>query len=178
MRLLQAFQIFFAVLFNASTAEKVQAALSDGSAPTPQPETPQTPPAKKAPPPSRSEAITLLAALQREARLVDLVQESLDSYDDEQVGAAARGVLRDCRAVLDRLFSLQPVVEQEEGDSLELPAGFDAEKFRLVGEVSGQPPFSGELVHHGWRADKCELPKWSGEKDAALIVSPAEVEIG
>ena len=119
-----------------------------------------------------------MAALQREARLVDLVQESLDSYDDEQVGAAARGVLRDCRAVLDRLFSLQPVVEQEEGDSLELPAGFDAEKFRLVGEVSGQPPFSGELVHHGWRADKCELPKWSGEKDAALIVSPAEVEIG
>ena len=40
----------------------------------------------------------------REARFVDLVNESLDGYSDAQIGAAARDVLRDSKKVLDRLF--------------------------------------------------------------------------
>ena len=68
-------------------------------APAPVRPVPAAPPAAE-PAPRRSDAITLLAALQREARFVDLVQEPLGEYSDDQIGAAARDVLRDCREVL------------------------------------------------------------------------------
>ena len=64
---------------------------------------------------NRSDAITLLATLQREARFVDIVSEPLDGYSDAQIGAAARDVLRESGKVLNRLFSLKRVVDAEEG---------------------------------------------------------------
>ena len=70
-----------------------------------------SPPAKPEPP-VRNDAIGLLAALQREARFIDIVKEPLGDYSDAQVGAAARDVLRDCGAVLDRLFKLEPIVDK------------------------------------------------------------------
>jgi hypothetical protein len=179
MRLILAVRVFFVILFNAAVAARIKAALQspepgggEPAKPVPQPKKPEVP--KK---PVRSEAITLLAALQREARFVDLAQESLDDYTDEQVGAAARDVLRDCRAVLDRLFHLQPLVSQQEGAVREVPAGFDTGRFRLTGNVAGDPPFQGRLVHHGWEAAKCDLPAWSGSEQSARVVAPAEVEL-
>ena len=62
--------------------------------------------------PARSEALTLLAALQREARFLDLVKQPLSEFSDEQIGAASRNVLADCRAVLDRFFQIQPLFDQ------------------------------------------------------------------
>jgi hypothetical protein len=53
-----------------------------------------------------------LAALQREARLVDFVQEPIAAYSDAQIGAAVRDVHRGCAEVIERLFSLKPVVLQ------------------------------------------------------------------
>lgn len=179
MRIFLAFKVFFAVLFNSTKAGNVRLALEDKRQPTaaereekavrPEPPRPK--------PPIRSDAVSLLAALQREARFVDLAMEPLDNYTDEQVGAAARDVLRDCRKVLDRLLALAPVVEQSEGAEIEVPAGFDTGQFRLTGNVAGQPPFHGSLVHHGWRAEKCEIPEWSGSETAAPIVAPAEIEL-
>ena len=138
-------------------------------APTPVPTTP------KVVAPIRNDAISLLATLQREARFIDIVKEPLGDYSDAQVGAAARDVLRDCGTVLDRLFKLEPVVEQEEGSTVELPSGADTNHFRMSGNAAGDNQ-SGSLVHHGWKAQQCELPKWTGSKDAAMIVSPAELE--
>lgn len=180
MRLMLAIRVFFVALFNGAVAERIKAALETTAGPA-EDEKPQKP--KAAPvetpqeKPARSEAITLLAALQREARFVDLTQESLDEYSDEQVGAAARDVLRDCRTVLDRLFKLTPVLAEEEGAEIDVPAGFDTGSYRLTGNVAGQPPFRGSLVHHGWKAAKCEVPQWSGSKQAARVVAPAEVEL-
>ena len=175
-RILLAFRVFFLTLLSASIAEHVARILGGGpaAAPAPVPQ-PLRPPAPK--PPTRSEAITLLAALQREARFVDFVQESLADYTDAQIGAVARDVHRDCGAVLKRLFALQPAVEQEEGAEVEMPAGFDPTRWRLTGNVAGEPPFRGRLVHPGWEATKCELPTWSGSAAAARIVAPAEVEL-
>ena len=179
MRLILAFRVFFVALFDAAAAERIRAALDSSALPAadekpqkPKPARPETP--KK---PDRSEAITLLAALQREARFVDLTQESLDEYSDEQVGAAARDVLRDCRTVLDRLFKLTPVLTEEEGAEIEVPSGFDTGRYRLTGNVAGQPPFRGSLVHHGWEAAKCEVPQWSGSKQATRVIAPAEVQL-
>jgi hypothetical protein len=126
--------------------------------------------------PARSEAITLLATLQREARFVDLVQESLTEYSDAQVGAAARDVLRDCRTVLDRFFDLHPVVDQPEGTPVEIGVDQSTGRYRLTGADSTGLSNQGSLVHHGWEARQCQLPKWSGSEDLALLVVPAELE--
>ncbi len=125
----------------------------------------------------RNDAITLLAVLQREARLVDFLQESLAGYSDAQIGAAVRDIHRDCRAVLDRLFAPRPAVKDAEGAEVEIPSGFDPARWRLTGNVSGQPPFRGRVVHPGWEATTCELPTWSGAATAAKIIAPAEVEV-
>jgi hypothetical protein len=121
--------------------------------------------------------MTLLAALQREARFVDFIQEPLTGYSDAQVGAVARDVHRDCRNVMERMFALQAACSAEEGAEVDVPAGFDPGKYHLTGNVAGEPPFRGRLTHHGWEAAKCELPVWSGKETSARIVAPIEVEL-
>jgi hypothetical protein len=176
-RIIIAIRIFFLTLFKSAIAEQVDQVLGgEQPAIVHQPASkPKEPPAPK--PPVRSEAITLLSALQRDARFIDFVQESLSEYSDAQIGAAVRDVHRDCAAVIDRLFSLKPVASQEEGSEFEVPKGFDSTRFRLTGNVTGEPPLQGRLVHAGWEATKCELPTWSGSKDSARVVVPAEVEM-
>ena len=183
MRVLLAFQAFFRVLFSATAAQRVEAALAENTT-APAVSTQAAPvaeakPARVAAPPkpARSEALTLLAALQREARLVDIVKEPLDGYSDQQIGAAARDVLRTCGKVLERFFALEPGLAEADGATVEAPAGFDAERLRLVGNVVGDPPFKGALVHHGWQAARCELPQWSGAKSGERIVAAAEIEV-
>ena len=134
-------------------------------------------PVKQPPKPARSEAITLLAALQREARFIDFIKEPLDAYTDAQIGAAVRDVHRECGKVLDRFFAMRAMVQQEEGSPIEVPAGFDAGRFRLTGNVAGDPPFHGRLVHHGWEATEVQLPAWSGSQQSARVVAPVEVEL-
>ena len=75
-----AFKAFFAALFNRQIAERLRVALQSAppqtNLPTPTAEPAATPkPATKTAAPARSEALTLLSTLQREARLLDLVQE-------------------------------------------------------------------------------------------------------
>lgn len=174
-RILLAVRVFFGTLFNAAVARQIERVLGgDGERQpaTPEPKRPVAPPA-----PARSEALTLLATLQREARFVDFIKEPLGGYSDAQIGAAARDVHRDCGAVLDRMFSLRPILSQQEGDEVEVPAGLDAGRFRLTGKVTGQPPLRGRMVHHGWEAGRCDLPVWSGTHAAAGVVSPVEVEL-
>ncbi len=128
-------------------------------------------------PPARSEALTLLAVLQREGRLVDFLKEPIAGYNDAQIGAAVRDIHRDCGAVLDRLFALKPVLDQPDGSAVNVPVGFDAAQYRLTGNVAGQPPFQGRLRHGGWEATRMQLPQWNGAASTAQIVAPAEVEL-
>jgi len=127
--------------------------------------------------PARSEALTLLAALQREGRLVDFLKEELTDYSDAQIGAVARDLHRDCGKVVERMFAIKPLLTDSEGATVEVPAGFDAGRYRLVGNVGGAPPFRGSLAHHGWEATACELPEWVGNETAARVIAPAEVEV-
>ena len=127
--------------------------------------------------PTRSDALTLLAALQREARLIDFLMEDLAGYNDAQIGAAVRDVHHNCAAALDRMFALRPLHSEEEGASVEIPAGYNSLQIKLTGNVTGQPPLRGILVHHGWQALQCELPLWSGQEESAYVIAPAEVEV-
>lgn len=125
--------------------------------------------------PQRSEALTLLATLQREARLVDFLMESIGEYSDAQIGAAVRDIHRDSAKVLDRLFRIRPIDAHEEGAEIDAPA--EADRYRLIGTVRGTPPHRGRLVHHGWEAAKCEVPEWSGNSAGAQVIAPVEVEL-
>ena len=121
-------------------------------------------------------ALQLLSLLQREARLVDFVQEDIAAYSDAEIGAAARVVHEGCRKVLREHVSLTPVRAENEGSRLTLPAGFDASAVRLTGNVVGLAPFTGTLTHRGWRATEVRLPQLAEGHDAQ-IVAQAEVEL-
>jgi len=179
-RIWLAVRVFCAVLFRAEVAARVEEALRGekaGPAELPQTEARAEPqrPVPKAP--ARSEAIALLAALQREARFVDFIKEPLAGFSDAQIGAVARDIHRDCASVVERMFALAPVVDQPEGSQIEVPAGFDSGRIQLTGNLVGEPPFRGRVAHHGWEATKCEIPVWSGKETAARVVAPAEVEL-
>ena len=180
-RISTAFRAFFAAMFDGSREERIRAALDDATLPKiTQGETGQPPP-KPSPvatiPPKRSEAVTLLAALQRESRLVDLIQEPLENYTDEEIGAAARNVLRDAAGVVQRFFELKPVMTQEEQSAVDVATGYDPARLRLTGKVEGSGPFRGKLAHKGWQATAVKLPEWTGSKEAALVIAPAEIEV-
>ena len=119
-------------------------------------------------------ALHLLSLLQREGRLIDFCEEELASFSDAQVGAAARTVHDGCRKALREAFSLAPVRGEPEGTPVTVPPGFDAHAVRLTGNVTGNPPFSGVLRHHGWKATQVRMPAAAGD---ATLIAPAEVEL-
>jgi hypothetical protein len=179
-RIWLAIRVFFLCLFRRAVAEEVASVLARRGAALPERAAEAKPPAPKpaAPkPPARNDAVALLAALQREGRFVDFIQEPLGGYTDAQVGAVARDVHRDCAAAVKRMFAIGPAVAEQENAEVELPAGFDPGRWRLTGNVSGGPPFRGRLVHPGWEAKICELPTWSGNPASARVIAPAEVEL-
>ena len=170
-----AFRAFFRALGNADIAHQIDEVLAGVPS---KPTVAALPPSIAAPQkPARSDALTLLAALQREARLVDFLKEKLDGYSDAQIGAAARDVHRDSGAVLERMFAVRPLTDEAEGVAVEVAVGFDPLRYQLAGEVAGSPPFRGTLRHHGWQATKCELPGWTGTEAAQKIVAPIELEV-
>lgn len=125
---------------------------------------------------SPTAALQLLGLLQRQARFVDFVQEDVAGYSDAEIGAAARVVHAGCRQVLAEHFSLQPVRAEAEGSRITLQPGYDAAAIRVVGNVLGQPPFSGELVHRGWQAGAVRLPELT-DTQAARTIAQAEVAL-
>jgi hypothetical protein len=63
---------------------------------------------------------------------------------------------------------------EPEGAPVTVSPGFDAHAVRLTGNVTGNPPFSGVLRHHGWKATQVRMPAASGD---ATVIAPAEVEL-
>ncbi len=142
----------------------------------PKPEPPRERKGPSAAEQHRDGALAFLALLQREGRLVDFLRESIEEYDDSDIGAAVRDIHRGCKKVIDEHLELEAVMPGEEEDEVSVPKGFDPGEVRLIGEVSGEPPFKGVLRHHGWRATKVKLPTLSEGVDRH-VVAPAEVEI-
>lgn len=122
-------------------------------------------------------AVQLLALFQRDGRLVDFLLEDIAGSADAQVGAAVREVHASCRDVLHRYVQVEPVMPGDEGQPALVEAGFDPGLVKLVGMVSGQPPFRGVLRHRGWRVVRVQLPALP-EGAGRKVIAPAEVEIG
>jgi hypothetical protein len=136
-----------------------------------------SPPAVAAAPsePIENAALRLLATLQEEGRLVDFFSEDITPYSDEQIGAATRGIHASCQKALRGAITIEPIMPGEEGGTVTVPIGFDPAAVRLVGNVTGTPPFTGVLRHTGWRARAVSLPPRTGQDPH--VIAPAEVEI-
>ena len=74
--------------------------------------------------------------LQEKGRLVDFLMDDINAYSDAQVGAAARVVHAGCKAVLQEHFRIIPVRPEQEGSTVQVPAGYSADEYRLVGKIA------------------------------------------
>lgn len=132
-------------------------------------------------PPKQVEAsdsghLRLLSSLQQTGRLIDFLEEDISSYTDAQVGAAVRKIHQDCKQALEELVTIRPLRDEAEGRTIQIGKGYNPSEIKIVGKVKGEPPFTGVLVHRGWKAHKRSLPKKTGEQHPEII-SPAEVEV-
>lgn len=120
--------------------------------------------------------LRLLALLQQGGRLVDFLKEDIASYSDAQVGAAVRKIHEDCNKSLEELVTIRPVMEEREGATVKVPVGYDPSTVKVVGKIKGDGPYTGVLVHKGWKAHKRSLPKKIGDQ-LSEVICPAEVEV-
>jgi hypothetical protein len=118
----------------------------------------------------------MLALLQREGRLLDFLMEDISAAPDAQVGFGVREMHRKCQEALRKAVDLEPVLPNNENETVEVSAGFDPSAIRLTGNVAGSPPFRGTLIHPGWRVAQVHLPAPPEGVDE-LVLAPAEVEI-
>jgi hypothetical protein len=109
---------------------------------------------------------------------VDFLMDDINAYTDTQVGVAARVIHAGCKGVLQEHFVISPVRTEPEGSTVQVPAGYSADEYRLVGRIAGAAPFSGVLVHPGWKTDVVKLPHLlRGASDRLPVIAPAEVEV-
>lgn len=121
-------------------------------------------------------ALQLLSLLQKDARFIDFIKEDITSYSDADIGVAARVVHTGCNKVINDYFTLNTVRSEQEGSKITLAKGFDASEARLTGNIVGQAPFTGSLIHKGWKVTNIRLPKLTQGHNAKIIAA-AEVEL-
>lgn len=125
---------------------------------------------------SEDGALQLLQLLQQEARFIDFVQESIDGYSDADVGAAARQIHSGCSQVVKQYFTLDVVNSAPENSRVEILGDYDPKAVKLEGRVQGEGPYTGTLIHPGWKVTDTRLPKVSSTQ-GLNILAPAEVEV-
>ena len=195
-RLMLAFRCFLAVLFRSRLPDDLLGLVSPPrlvrpgpdtqpsalpeppSKPQPGADAAQTPSAQMVDPVLHRQrgAVQLLAVLQREGRLVDFLLEEIDSYADAQIGAAVRDIHRGCKKSLLEHLHIEPIRREPDEAVVKIAAGYDPSQIRLVGNVTGKPPFEGSLRHHGWRVQQFKLADVPSQYDPSVIC-PAEVEL-
>lgn len=181
-RFFLAFGFFFRFLFNKEFAGTVMRLDKSKSTVSPVEEkVTETKAQSPAAPPSLKEtqpdsALQLLGLLQQEGRFIDFIEEDTSHFSDAEIGAAVRVVHDGCRKALHEHMTTEPVRDEQEGSAITLPAGFDPSAIRLTGNIAGQPPFNGTLVHRGWRVKKIALPKLTEGHDVNIL-APAEIEL-
>jgi len=154
---------------NDAAKEPVQAATP---APAPIPIQPPAPAANQA----EAEIVAFFGLLQEKGRLVDFLMEDITPYEDAEVGAAARVIHQGCQQVLKEYFSISPISEAQEGTQVTVAAGYSADQYRLVGKLAGEAPFTGTLLHKGWKTEFVKLPRIVSSERLPSI-APAEVEL-
>lgn len=120
--------------------------------------------------------LRMLALLQAEARLVDFLMEDIAGAGDAQIGQAVREIHKKAQAALKQHAVIEPVLSGSEGDAATIAKGFDPSAVRVVGNVTGEPPFTGSINHPGWRVKELKLASPPEGADE-FVLQPAEVQI-
>lgn len=120
--------------------------------------------------------LRMLALLQAESRLVDFLLEDISGAPDEQIGQAVREIHKKAQAALKQHAVIEQVLPGSEDDKVTVPAGFDPSAIRVVGNVTGAPPFNGSINHPGWRVKELKLATPAEGADE-FVLQPAEVQI-
>ncbi len=145
--------------------------------PVPEPEPEQVKPsATKLTEATPDAALQLLGLFQQEARFLDFVSEDVSKYSDTEIGAAARVVHEGCSKVIKHHFDVAPVRSDKENSRITLQKGFNSSENRITGNIVGKPPFTGTLLHRGWRVKKVDLPRLAPGHDV-YVLTPAEIEL-
>ncbi|MCI0641617.1 MAG: DUF2760 domain-containing protein [Gemmataceae bacterium] len=134
------------------------------------------PPKPPEPPKPNPEPVRILTLLQREGRLFDFLLEDIQGNSNEQIGAGVREIHRKCQKALNEHLVIAHVLPDQEGDQVEVAARFDPSAIQLIGNVTGQPPFKGTLLHRGWRVQEVKLGPLPEGQDH-FVIQPAEVEL-
>ncbi|HEV3386806.1 MAG TPA: DUF2760 domain-containing protein [Gemmata sp.] len=128
------------------------------------------------PPKPSGAPLRMLALLQAEARLVDFLMEDIHNLPDAQIGQAVREVHKKAQTALKQHATIVPVLSGNEGDNATVPKGFDPSAVRVIGNVTGEPPFTGQINHPGWRVKELKLASPPEGADE-FVLQPAEVQI-
>ena len=127
------------------------------------------------------DVLSFLGLLQQKGRLLDFLMDDISRYEDAQIGAAARVVHQGAGAALREYFDIKPVAPVAEGDALTLGSDYDANSYRLIGRVVGEPPYRGQVLHRGWLTTSIKLPELHPTTGSSPmhqnIITPAEVEL-
>jgi hypothetical protein len=174
-RLWLGFILPWRLLFDGVLAARTQNLLSDDGGPF-EDEPPEAPVEAETEAIPAAEALQLLGLLQREGRLLDFLMEPITDVSDADIGAAARVVHAGCRKVVTERFDVVPIRTEDEGATLTLEPGYDAQRNRVTGNVTGEAPYSGRLAHHGWESRSATLPTLLDTHDPRVL-APAEVEL-
>ncbi|QJW94338.1 DUF2760 domain-containing protein [Frigoriglobus tundricola] len=148
-------------------AAKLQAFLGGAEVKKPEPPKPVKP---------SGAPLRMLALLQAESRLVDFLLEDIQGASDEQIGQAVREIHKKAQAALKQHAVIEQVLPGKEDDKVTVQKGFDPSAVRVVGNVTGEPPFSGTIQHPGWRVKELKLATPPAGADE-FVLQPAEVQI-
>ena len=133
------------------------------------------PPSALPPEREHASALVLLSMLQREGRLSTSSRRTWPASRTRTWGppraSSMRAAARWCSSTC-----AQARPAGVRGSRVTVPAGFDAQRIRLTGNVAGQPPYSGSLKHHGWVTTEVKFPTVSPAMDPRVL-APAEVEL-
>jgi hypothetical protein len=158
-----AWSAFRRVLGDPAAAERVRALLEAPAAPPK--------PAKRS-----GEPLRLLRLFQRDAKMVDFLMQDISGASDTDIAVFVRDMHPKAQKVLKDHLTIEPVLLQPEGETVEIPRGFDPSAVQLLGNLTGQPPYRGMLKHPGWRARDFSLPAPAEGLDE-FVLAPAEVDL-
>ena len=181
-RVVSAFRCFFSILFRGDVPNDIAQKIVKSAGPVPAsadiaaPSVSRLKEVERPPVEAFDRAVQMLALLQRDGRLIDFLSEDISAYPDAQIGAAVRTIHDTCREVLDQYVKLEPILNSEEDQPVNVPAGFDPATIKLIGNVAGEPPVRGVLRHKGWRVKEVSLPTLP-QGAGRMVVAPAEVEL-
>ena len=165
---------------NPSLGAKLAALVGDPSVSIPKPSPTAISPTIPVPPPAQpkptGEALRILSLLQTEARLIDFLMEDISVAPDAAVGAGVREVHKKAAATLKKYIVIEAVLVGTEGDRVTVAKGFNPSAIRVLGNVTGEPPYHGELQHAGWKVKELKLPG-SAEGQDPFVLQPAEVQM-